>query len=125
MFKIMRRIFMLLNFIFNNMNYAQLNLVPNGSFEIVNQCPESGNDFTLKSWFMPTLGTSNNFLKWSIRYSGLGKNFKFSAGTSLNTFINPPALSARIIAKTASPMMMMMLCMKSVIDIAHMPPMYV
>ncbi|MFA5573880.1 MAG: gliding motility-associated C-terminal domain-containing protein [Brumimicrobium sp.] len=35
------------------------NLVPNGSFEVYEECPLGMDDFTVKDWYSPTLGSPN------------------------------------------------------------------
>ena len=51
-----------------------------------------------------------------------GKNRKVSAGADERTFATPPAFTLSATATTASPAMIMIVWIKSVIVIAHMPP---
>ncbi len=51
---------------------AQMNLVPNGSFEEYNWCPDYDNGFFItacKEWTMPTLGTSDYFNSCSLIFN--------------------------------------------------------
>jgi gliding motility-associated-like protein len=59
---------------------AQVNLVPNGSFEEYNNCPDYANGFYIeacKFWTNPTLGTSDYFNSCSTEQDGSG-NYLFS-----------------------------------------------
>lgn len=58
---------------------AQVNLVPNGSFEEINGCPTSSSlfDTIVNNWFQPTNGTSDLYTECSTISSG--RNVPYSA----------------------------------------------
>lgn len=45
--------------LFAQTNPESENLVPNGSFEVYEECPLGMDDFTVKDWYSPTLGSPN------------------------------------------------------------------
>lgn len=59
----MRRLLVILFALFSSYNWAQVNLVPNNSFEQIYSCPLSTclYDTTIVEWFQPTNGTSDVF----------------------------------------------------------------
>lgn len=79
-------VFLLTLFISN----AQENLVPNGSFEEYNWCPESANGYYINSsehWMMPTLGSSDYFNICSQETDGFG-NYLFSVPQNYEGYQN-------------------------------------
>lgn len=57
---------------------AQENLIPNGSFEELDSCPNGGDDFFVKSWFNPTQATPDCFNDCNNQLngnSGIPRNF--------------------------------------------------
>ena len=53
---------------------AQVNLVPNGSFEEYDSCPGGGGDFTVKHWFSPTSTSPDYYNPCNILDSGVPWN---------------------------------------------------
>ncbi len=67
--------------LFSFESIAQDNLVPNGSFEEYNWCPDYDNGFFItacKEWTMPTLGTSDYFNSCSTFYDVSLNRYMFS-----------------------------------------------
>ncbi|WP_341903168.1 gliding motility-associated C-terminal domain-containing protein [Fluviicola taffensis] len=76
--------------LFASKTQAQQNLVPNGSFEEYNWCPNTVNGYyieTAKDWYLPTLGSSDYFNSCSLEDDGFG-NKLFSVPSNYEGYQN-------------------------------------
>lgn len=76
-----RSVFFIFNLLFHFCTTAQQNLVPNGSFEEYNWCPNNTDGYYInacKYWTMPTLGTSDYFNACSTEYDVSLQTYLFS-----------------------------------------------
>jgi OOP family OmpA-OmpF porin len=66
---------------------AQINLVPNPSFEIYNTCPNSGGQITYATgWFTATLGSPDYFNSCSAGYGVPSNGFGYSNAQDGNAY---------------------------------------
>ncbi len=87
----LKHIFILTILLQHNYTYAQINLVPNGSFEDTVNCPGYANGFYInaaKYWFNPNTGTADYFNSCSTDFDNLQNTLLFSVPQNYSGYQN-------------------------------------